>query len=548
MTSKPTLICSALVALYLAGPQPLEAQGRWPDAGKEAADAGEDEHGELARLVAASTRLAPADDEARIELDLRRGFDCGRDSIRPTTTADALGCDFTNTTAGFSYSDSWSNDLASLGARVEVSRGTAGAFALDHQMRGFAKDFNSETLVSNLGLQGSLFEDRVEFDAKTSWSRSWDVPVVMAPLDPHRLNETSGTATQLRVKTRIVDQPGLKWSIEGKVSQMDADYRSYRAPVHNRLLVAQGNSASLSTLLDVAGWRLKASSSNLETRYLDSETIKFSAGRSGMTVSASRRTSAVRADSIGASLASQRSVRSQVAIDFDMHTLMPLVAIDDTGWKSLLPKLLTLEATRTDKYGFGALGGTESTQASFGGQGYWSTPLGDTLVNLRFEKLTGVRPGNVTQSGSDLFVFVNHSFKLDDWSIDLDYFTSRNASVRGLSAVDDTILDSYGVTARYAHKDMPRLELRLGRDNLGFDTGGGDLRLRDQSLRAEAKVDFTPWIRKRLQRDDVNLALHAQYDFDESSYQLLLLDQLIDSNLEQFMTQGILLNFSMSLP
>ena len=224
---------------------------------------------------------------------------------------------------------------------------------------------------------------------------------------------------------------------------------------------------------------------------------------------------------------------------------MPSIAIDDTGWKSLVPKLLTIEATKTEKRRPDLPGEELRTRSAIGGNGYWSTPIGDTLLDLRFENQASSSFG---KTGSDLFVFANHSFKISDWSVDLDYFTSRNDFSRGITAPDNTKLASYGITARYSRKELPKLEFRLGRDNLGFHTGNGDIKFRDQSLRAQAEIDFTPWLRKKLNREDVQLMLELQYDFERSSYQLLLLDELVDSDFDKVRNRGILVSFSMQLP
>ncbi|MHA6333250.1 hypothetical protein ACXYL9_06150 [Qipengyuania sp. CAU 1752] len=251
---------------------------------------------------------------------------------------------------------------------------------------------------------------------------------------------------------------------------------------------------------------------------------------------------------ISPSILPSQTHRNELSVDLDTFTLLPLVAIEDTGWASLVPKMLTLEFSDTRLDRFRDAGIVEVTRTAIGGLAYWTTPLGDTIVNFRNEREFASGPGFAPQSGSDNFLLVSHTLPIGEWSIDLDYVASRNATRRSSLLSDGSDLGSYGISARYAPEHMPHVKLSLGRDNFNVLAADGDLRLRDRSLRAKADIDFSPWLQRKLQRDDIELGYQFQWDFDNSAYELYLLDEIIDTELNYEQSRGFLFTFAMKLP
>ena len=472
---------------------------------------------------------------------------CKLSAIQRDSEASALGCAFEDATLGFALTDELEIPSATFKVTSSFARGTSGAFALDHIMRGYRRGMNAETTLATVGLGTKLLDDRFEWSSKLSWSRNWDVPVAPAPFAPFRLNEETGSASEHNFKARLIDRRDLKWSLEGQWQTASEGYKPYHASVPDRLFAIEGDRSMLKTSLDIGKWRLRASRQTTDNRFLSSESNKLSIGRGGITFDAKRRVSETNPAVVGGSTQS-RQWRNDYAVTFDTFTLLPLVAIEDTGLASLVPKMLTLEASDAQIERHRAAGLQTLNRRSIGGFALWTTPLGDTILNLRSERETGEGAGFASQSGTDTFFMVSHSFGLGDWSIDLDYVANSNSTSRAAILSDGSDFGSYGISARYAAKGRPRIELSLGRDSFDILAAEGDLRLRDRSLRAQAEVDFTPWLQSKLERDDMRLNLQMQWDFDDSAYEFTLFDEVIDSEFTRSQARGFLINFSMDLP
>lgn len=470
---------------------------------------------------------------------------CGRDAIMPGTVADAMGCAFTDTTAGLRFGHELAADAVTLGTELSVARGTRGAFALDHQIHGFRRGLNAETTLGSLALNVSLLDGAIEATSKTSWSSNWEVPVAAPPLLPRRYNEKTGFAHEHQLKLRLIDGDRVRWTIGGKLSNADSGYHPYNASLPDRLFAIEGSRRSFDTQLDLGDWRFKLHAGTIENRFMASDTAKISASHGGFTLAAMQRSSRSEfglADALRSSILERR----RLSLDINFFELFPLVATDDTGWGSLLPKLATFEFEEARIDRSGPTGRNTRDRSGFAAMALWSTPLGDTIVNVRRESeadRSAADPG----SGSDTFLLVSHSFPIGDWSVDLNYMKTRNTVLDGVVVSDDTSMGSFGIGARYAKKGMPQLRLSLGRDDVDLDSSQGDLQLRDRSLSAKAEVDFTPWLQRVAGRDDIRLTLDARWDFENRAYELTFLDEVIDREIARSQSRGLLLNFSMKL-
>lgn len=471
---------------------------------------------------------------------------CKISMVPRDSEASALGCAFEDTSVGITLAEVFSVDDSSVEVETSFARATSGAFALDHIMRGYREGMNAETTLASMGVDASLFDGRLEWESKISWSRAWEVPVAASPMRPARISEETGTASEHRIKATLIEQPSLKLTVEGRYTRADEGYRPYYVTLPDRLFAAEGETARLDTRLDVGDWKLKAGTSTVDNPYFHNKRMSLSASRSGVTLRWSERSGASNLAFGGSSDRRSETASRTYGIDLSTFELAPMIAIEDEGIASLVPKTLTVELqTKTiDRFSAGNTSGFTSKGWSV--FGLWTTPLGDTIVNFSTAKAEGTDYLGEPYRARESFMMLSHSFYLGDWTFDLDYVSNRDAERNLAAPSDSSDLASFGIGARYSAKGMPTIDLRIGRDTMDISSAEGALRLRDRSLRAEAEIDLTPWLQRKLERDDMQLKLEMQWDFDNSGYEFLLFDDVIDSEFTRTQGRGALLSFNMS--
>ncbi|WP_284125832.1 hypothetical protein [Parerythrobacter aestuarii] len=522
---------AAIVALQLVAPSVVQAQD----------SSGDDVELPTLDAYPASGKLAPASGYFENE------GACRLSMVPRRSEASALGCAFEDTTLGFKLADTIELAGGGIGIEASFARGTSGAFALDHIMRGYRAGMNAEATLAAIGLDAKLLDGRLEWESRISWSREWEVPVADSPIRPLRLSEDTGAASEHRIKATLIDSPGVTWSVEGKYSTADAGYRPFYVSLPDRLFATEGETTRLDTRLAIDGWNLRAGFSTIDNTFLSSRRNALSVSKGGITARWTERRGQSSWTGHDQSGRWTETASRTYGLDVSTFELAPMLAMADEGFASLLPKTLTLELeTKTiDRFDGGNASGYRSKGVS--ALGLWTTPIGDTIISFRNDRAKGSDRFGRSTDGSETFLLVSHTLYLGDWSVDLDYISNREAS-RSLRALrDGSNVGSFGVGARYARKGMPTIDLRIGRDTMDISSAEGALQLHDRSLRAEAEVNFTPWLQRKLDRTDMELRLSMRWDFDNSGYELALFDEIIDSEFEATQGRGALLTFVMQL-
>lgn len=488
--------------------------------------------------------LAP---EPGIDTVMRHDHACVPGAIERLGPASSLGCAFEDTTLGFSAREQLGLADVLLAIETSSARSTSGAFAIDHARRGFERGMNVESTLSKLAIDARLFDGRIEWQSSVSWTQQWETPVADAPILPIRMAEVNGSASEHRFKLKLLDSKAVDWTLEGKLTHADEDYRPFFAVVPDRLFAAQGDQARLNTRLQVSDWRIDAGFSSLENGYFVSESQSLAVSRSGVTLRFTRADG--KSDGNLAELEGVRreSRRRVFGLDLNAFELLPQLALQDTGWAGLIPKTLTLEATQRDAERFDTGPASYISNTSFSVFGLWLTSLGDTVINYRTERETGLRLSGGLHEGSSDFLMVSQGMRFGDWRISADYVKSSDKQGGGLILSSGSGMATTGIGVRYTKKDMPQIDFRLGRDNLDFTGGDGALTIQDRSLRARMEVDFSPLLSKQLRRDDMHLKLDMLWDFDESGYEFRLFDEVIDRDFSTRTGRGVMFNFTMKL-
>lgn len=472
---------------------------------------------------------------------------CAPGAISRPTEASSLGCAFEDTTLGFTARQSVNLADALIGIELQVGRGTSGGLSLDHTMRGFRRGLNSEATLTNIAVDGKFLDGRVEWKSGFSWTREWQAPIAQSSIQPLRIDETSGSASTHSVKIKLIDQPSFKWSLEGETTQATDSYRPFYVSLPERLFAAEGSMARANTRLQLAGWNLRAAYSSIDNRYIANERRSLSVSRSGVTVRWQDRQGQTKAGSEIFTDRQTRTLEQSFGLDLDAFGLVPMIAMEDAGLASLVPKTISFEIGKRDTFrtSFGQRGLIESNYLS--AFGLWTTPLGDTILNFRIDSEEGHTPLGKAHKGSESFFMISHGFQIGNWSLDLDYVTSSDARGDALVARDGSAIASFGVGVRYASKGKPSIDFEIGSDNFDVTLSDGGFRLRDRSLRAEMEVNFTPWLQQVTQRDDMRLRFDLRWDFENSGYEFTVFDEIIDRSFESQQNRGALLTFVMDL-
>lgn len=468
---------------------------------------------------------------------------CAFSAIDRSSSASALGCAFEDSSLGIGTRKTLELGDTELGVKVSVGRGTSGAFALDHTMLGYRRGLNAEATLASVALDGKLLDRRIEFESRLSWSREWHTPVAQAPILPLRIDERTGSASNHRLKFNMLDQPGLKWSVEGRLMQASEDYRPYYVTLPDRLFAPQGGMASLDTRLQLSDWQLSAGMSSYDNSFVATDRLRAAVSYGGVTLRWSQRDAQSALDNPLLAGRSTATRDREFGIDLDAYTLVPLIAFEETGLASLVPKMLSFDlgeraVTRTTATGNGEIDGTW-----FSLFGMWTTTLGDTVVNYRADRERGFTAFGSPHEGRRSFLMLSHGVRVANWLFDVDYISTSDASGDALIFSEGMSLGSIGFGARYERKGRPSIDFRIGRDNLDVNSGDGALRLLDNSLRAELEIDFSAWLQKVTRRDDIQLRLDMQWDFDDSGYEFRLLDEVIDREFRARQGRGALVTY-----
>ncbi|WP_271438506.1 hypothetical protein [Pontixanthobacter luteolus] len=469
------------------------------------------------------------------------GAACGTGAGLQIGAGGGLGqtlCPYADTSAGLDVASRFDLPGGDIRVSAAFARGTDESLTLDRQMQSYRPGFVREGTLASLGMKSSLFDENLKIESEIGWSRNWETPIAATVQSPARENQTTGFAQAHKIDAKLIDGRKLGWTVSAEMRRASDDYRLDHVSRFDRLFAAPGSSDRIRTTFRAGDVKVKASFNSSRFQFTRSQSRKLSLSYAGVGIGFSQSDRASIPNEF-VTISQSRSRSQRINLEFDLYSVAPLLAMEDTGFKSFLPKHFSVGFETRHGMRFGSASPATSVRKSLDVMGLWTTPIGDSLVNFTSENTADQLRGD---SSSTQFL-VSHSFNLGDWAISGDAFVVDQRSSVGSG--DQSAF--YSASASYRSKGGPKVELRLGQDQLQFGDGGNDFTLRDSSVQAELRIDMSPVLQRKLQRDDMHLALEMQVNLNNSDYEVRYLDEVIDAGSDGFSRKGVMLTFAMDL-
>lgn len=489
--------------------------------------------------IAGLVRSAPLPDAGLIvDPAVRADAGCGSAGSGNQFAASVLHCPFAATSIGLNFGQRIDLPDGVLAMRMGFGRGNDASLSLDRQLLQRSGALLRESSLMAIGGDATLFDRRLKISSDMGWSSSWET--ALSPnRGPNRKGyQLEGFAQRHAFEFQAIDRKGLRWKIDGWLSRSSEDFRTGTIAGIGNLLMGMGDMDRIGTRFDVGNLSLRLSLLENRTNISRNRSTLVSAGYGGITLSLRNQRGSTMPQP-GLSVGTAQSTGSSLALDFDIFTLAPMVALQGKGLASLLPTQFTLTLDdRTVQRPASALRPlTRRRGADLFGT--WKTALGDTTIDYGWDSL--INPlGNRLERNRQLMV--SHSVRLGGWSLYANLLSLRTKAIGGDD--DSTLYYSAALSRTFANGTRVRIE--IGRDTQSLGGVASDFTLRDKSHRAKVELDLSAPLQSRLQNNSVHFSLAAQVRLNRSGYQLRFLDELLDEGTEGYSRQGILASFGYS--
>lgn len=483
----------------------------------------------------ASDPARTGDDSFEIDPILRTGAQCGASSGSRVFAANATYCPFAEHSAGLNISQRIDLPDGRIVTRLGVARGSDGALSLDRQMLRSQPAIARETSLLTFAAETHLFDGRVQLGSEIGWSRSWERDIAGAPLLPMPANELNGVSQRHTILLKPIDTGALQWTLSGKLSRTSDDFRTANIFQIGNFLMGRGAEDEVSSRFRSGRLRLSGRLASARTDYSSRLTRKVSVAYGGVGIALSQRDGETFPQP-GGFITRSRSTGRQVSLDLDLFELAPIAAMSDSGLSQVLPKQLSISLDRRVTERPDSLLRPFDRRETIDLFGMWTTPLGDTVIDVSRDRLLD-RSGQIISRGQQLLV--SHSAQVRRWTVSLDLLAMRT---RGLAGDEDNnAYYNFGLSRRIAGGAAIKFE--FGRDAQSFGGAASDFALNDKSQRVKLELDLSQVVQKRFSTPSMHLTLGLQLRLSNSSYELRYLDEVIDSGSEGFARQGALVSF-----
>ncbi|PLK26429.1 hypothetical protein [Novosphingobium sp. TH158] len=463
------------------------------------------------------------------------GQECGSLGAGISTAAIGPGCPWANTSLGLNIGRRIALPEGEITVKIGFARSNDAALSLDRQLRQSSPARIAENTLMALGSEARLFDGRLRLTSDLGWSQSWESDIAPSPQWRGRYARESGFSQRHGFEWTVIERPRLRWKIDGSIARASEDYRTGSIYGVGGLLMGDGDMDRLATRLDIGRWKLRASLADMRTIASQNATRKASLGFGGVTLAFTGRegrTLPLRQFSVTPT----RTNGTSLALEFDLFSLAPTLAMQDKGLAVLLPRQLSVTRSHRELSRPTSRSRPLTHRSALGLFGMWTTPLGDTLVDFERDRLSDPA-GNRLETASQLLV--THSVRIGGWSVNVDLLSLRTRATGGDD--DATLYYSAGIARTFANG--ARLKFELGRDTQSFGGADSEFTLRDKSHRAKLELDLSTPLQKRLANPSVRLTIGTQIRLNRSRYQLRFLDEVVDENSEGYARQGLLASF-----
>jgi hypothetical protein len=479
-------------------------------------------------------KALPAPERLVADPVVRTAPECGIASPAASGLSGWRPCPFAANSIGLNLGRRVDLPNGELTVKFGFARGNDAALSLDQQLRRSSASFREGTLLT-MGSEARLLGGRLRLTSDLGWSRTHERGPAKSADQPGRPREESGFSQLHGFELTALDRPGVRWKIDGAISRSSDDFRTDSIYGIGTLLAGDGDSERLSSRLDLGKFRLRAALAGTRTIVSRNSTRSVSLGYGGIALSLVKRQGrTLPQDSYPTSLS--QTGGTSLSLDFDFYSLAPLLAMQDRGLATLLPKQVTLTAGQRETLRPGSALRPVTHRKSLGAFALWTTPLGDTMVDYSRDRLADPLGIGIEKSSQ---LMINHNVKLGGWRIGLDLLSLKTRAANGDD--DSTLYYSASVSRTFA--SGARLKLDLGRDAQSFGGLASDFTLRDKSHRAKLELDLSQPLQRRLANQSVHFTLAAQVRLSNSDYQLRFLDEVIDRGSDGYARQGVFAAF-----
>lgn len=483
----------------------------------------------------------PTDAAFKVELIESSRLGC-RERTAMSTVASGSQCAFDSATRGARFSARHDLGAASLEAYGAFATSTVGAFTPEQLLLAPRLRAHETANFFMLGVKGNALEGRLKVSAEfVSTQRVVDM---LQARDWAVSNDTSTTdsSASIRMDATLADRPGFKWSLTGEYRSASDGYSIGRSLALFPHVAIPGSRLALSSKARIGQLGLSAGVEQTRTAFGQSATRKIGADWAGLSLGL--RSRITRADPWESSTLLASETRSETAnLDVDTAQLAALLLPDLANLPFLVPTNLNLSYRSAETGSEYQSGLQHYGRTSFGVDGSWETPIGETQFSYWRDRRTGLTEGVADRLSETMQI--SHAVRRGHWRFGLDASMSRTSGDSD-SAYSDRSL-SFGQSIAYSAPDGPEFRLHLGQDRSAMRQDGDGFAMDDSYSSITASLDLSRYLQQRFERPDLRLTLDYRKAVDRSESEMSLYDELIERWTDSDRREGFLVSFGMKL-
>lgn len=452
-----------------------------------------------------------------------------------------IQCAFDTATRGARIVARQDWDKGSIEAYATVVRATAGAITPDRLLVSPRNRFTESTDFILAGFKGSAFDGRVKFTSEFASTkrvvddlirRDWTLAD----------GSDSGTSALLRVDAKLVDKPGLKWSMTAEMRSTSEDYAVGRFEALARYAAMPGRRLAVSSKARMGEIGLSAGLEQLRTPYGESASRKAGIDLYGVSLRMVSRDSSARPFE-GSSLLDSRTHTTSAYVDLDTNMLAMSLLPDVGELPFLVPTMVNFSYRSGETENRFATFDERFGRSSLGIDGTWETPIGETILSYWQDSRTGFTAGS--QSRSSETMQVSHYVRRGNWRFGLDAALTRGAGDGGGSYGERSW--SFGQSVSYIRPNGPEFRLSLGQDRDKLRMSDASFSSSDSYSQITASLDLSQYLQTRFERSDLRLTLDYRKALTRSDVEMSLFDEMAERWIEGDRREGFLMSFGMKL-
>jgi hypothetical protein len=479
---------------------------------------------------------------AKVELIDSSRLGCGQGKPMWTANGGGTQCAFDSATRGARITARQETSFGSIETYATVAHTTSGAFTPEQLLIAPQFRSNEATNFFMAGLKGSMLDDRLKLTAE--FARTDRVVDELIQRDWALADTTSrnGSSAMMRMDAKLIDKPGLKWSLSGEYRSVSDDYSVGRSSDLFRYFAMQGSRLALSTKARIGQLGLKAGIDQVRNTFGALSVRKAEVDFRGITLNFRSRESGAEPLE-GSSLLDNRTHTQSLSLSVDSGLLAAWLApeVDKLPW--LVPTTVYVSMGSGETENRFQASAERYARSSLGMDGTWETSFGETSLSYWRDTRTWLT-GDARSRSSETFI-ADHSVRRGNWRFGVDAMLSQTRGDGSFSYTNRSL--SFGQSVAYSAKDGPELRISLGQDRGQMQPSNESSVSDDRYSSIPASLDLSKYLQKRFERDDLRLTFDYRKTVDRSESEFSLYDELVDRWIDSDRREGFLMSFGMKL-